>query len=301
MQSNQFLVHPNAIQNILNGTIDLDTDAMYATVFHADLVPTMAMLTYGDFAIASSGAITGATQANPVVITATAHGRATGDRVSIAGVVGMTQLNGNTYNITVIDANSYSLQSTVTGVNVDGTAFTAYTSGGTWTREYARVALTGQAIITSGQRYAFDCADITLGNPTSLTGKLYALFVGSAAAPVAGDLCVGWEFLNPQAGVLTSVTNANPAVATSNAHGLVNNDPVLIDSVDILDVDTLNRQIHLAAGVTANTFNLGTLDLSAAALPGRTGRWTKLNTTQVQTSLNSNFTITIPSNGLFAI
>lgn len=300
MNSNRFLLLPNAKQNIFNGTIDLDTNPMYAVALHADLVPTMAMLTYGDLAIASSGAITGATQANPVVITATAHGRVTGDRVSFAGIVGMTQLNGNTYNITVIDANSYSLQSAVTGVNVDGTAFTAYTSGGTWTRDYARVALTGQAIIASGQDRAFDCADIIFGNPITLTAKLYAVCVGSAAAPNAGDLCVGWELFNPTSGVITNVTNASPAVVTSNGHGLVNTDPVLIQGVDMIDIDTLNDDIHLAAGVTANTFELGTLNLAAASLVGRRGWWTKINSTGVSQSQNNEFKITIPANGLFA-
>lgn len=71
--------------------------------------------------------ITGATQANPCVITATGHGLRTGVQVTIASVGGMTQLNGNTYTITVIDANSFSLN----GVN--STGYGAYTSGGTAT------------------------------------------------------------------------------------------------------------------------------------------------------------------------
>jgi hypothetical protein len=69
--------------------------------------------------------ITGATQANPCVITSNGHGFRTGIQVTISGVGGMTQLNGNTYTITRIDANTFSLN----GVN--STAFGAYTSGGT--------------------------------------------------------------------------------------------------------------------------------------------------------------------------
>lgn len=71
--------------------------------------------------------ITGATKANPCVITATGHGFKTGVQVTIASVGGMTQLNGNTYTITRIDANSFSLD----GVN--STAYGTYTSGGTAT------------------------------------------------------------------------------------------------------------------------------------------------------------------------
>lgn len=41
--------------------------------------------------------ITGATQADPIVITAVAHGFSDGDQVKIDGVEGMTELNGNFY------------------------------------------------------------------------------------------------------------------------------------------------------------------------------------------------------------
>lgn len=72
--------------------------------------------------------ITGATQANPCVITAVAHGFANGDEVLISGVVGMTQLNGNTYTVAGVTANTFQLS------GVDSTAYTAYSSGGTAVR-----------------------------------------------------------------------------------------------------------------------------------------------------------------------
>lgn len=78
-------------------------------------------------------AITGATQANPCQITSAAHGMSTGDEIYIDTVVGMTQLNGRTVTITVSGANTYTLD----GVN--STAYTAYSSGGTSARTYARV------------------------------------------------------------------------------------------------------------------------------------------------------------------
>ena len=73
--------------------------------------------------------ITGATKANPCVITATSHGFATGDTVTISSVVGMIQLNTNRYIITKIDANSFSLND-LFGNPVDSTAFGTYVSGG---------------------------------------------------------------------------------------------------------------------------------------------------------------------------
>lgn len=71
--------------------------------------------------------ITGATAAYPVVITSASHGLSAGDRVTIASVGGMTELNGNTYTIEYITTNTFALK------GVDGSAFGAYTSGGTAT------------------------------------------------------------------------------------------------------------------------------------------------------------------------
>jgi hypothetical protein len=82
--------------------------------------------------------VTGATQANPCVLTlATTSGtRGTisgggnpaviGMQISLASVGGMTQLNGNTYTVTAVAGNSVT-------INVDSSAFSAFTSGGTAT------------------------------------------------------------------------------------------------------------------------------------------------------------------------
>jgi hypothetical protein len=75
--------------------------------------------------------ITGATAADPVVITTSAsHGLSDGESVYITGVAGMTQLNGRTFNITSLTATTFSIQNSA-GADVDGSAYTAYTSGGT--------------------------------------------------------------------------------------------------------------------------------------------------------------------------
>ena len=79
--------------------------------------------------------ITGATQASPVVITAVAHGYSTGDDVYLASIGGMTNLNGRTVRVTVLTANTFSIAD-YQGNSINGTAFTAYTSGGTAKRVY---------------------------------------------------------------------------------------------------------------------------------------------------------------------
>ena len=66
--------------------------------------------------------ITGATAANPAVLTV-ANSYNVGEVILITGVVGMTELNGNTYTITA------ATPTTIT-INVDSSGFTAYISGG---------------------------------------------------------------------------------------------------------------------------------------------------------------------------
>lgn len=93
--------------------------------------------------------ITGASQASPCVVTATAHGLTTGDRIVIQdnAVGGMVQLNGNGYQVTVLTANTVSLQD-YNGNDIDSSGFDAWTSGGELTRSRA----TGD-IETSAETY----------------------------------------------------------------------------------------------------------------------------------------------------
>ena len=77
--------------------------------------------------------ISGATKANPVVITATSHGFSNGDHVIIASVAGMTELNGVTGIVANKTTNTFELTD-VDGTNINSTGFTTYTSGGTASR-----------------------------------------------------------------------------------------------------------------------------------------------------------------------
>lgn len=74
--------------------------------------------------------ITGATQTNPVVISSTAHGFIDGDTVVITDVVGMTQLNAQTFTVTASSANAFSL------LGINGIPYAAYVSGGFATKKY---------------------------------------------------------------------------------------------------------------------------------------------------------------------
>lgn len=85
-------------------------------------------------ATGTAATISGVTQANPgVVTTSAAHNRAVGDPVTIAGIVGMTQLNGNTYTVNTVPTSTTLTLKDASGNVVDTSAFGAYVSGGTLT------------------------------------------------------------------------------------------------------------------------------------------------------------------------
>lgn len=74
--------------------------------------------------------ITAVTAANPVVVTAAAHGLSNGDLVDIVEVEGMTELNGNRYKVANKSADTFELTDPEDDSDIDGSAFTVYTSGG---------------------------------------------------------------------------------------------------------------------------------------------------------------------------
>ena len=101
--------------------------------------------------------ITGITQANPAVVTATAHSLPASSIVYVSGVAGMTEVNGKFYKIANELTNSFELTELHDGSNVDSTGFTAYTSGGT--AQYSTMAssqrndnieITGNIITATG-------------------------------------------------------------------------------------------------------------------------------------------------------
>lgn len=118
----------------------------------ADLNGNMYEVSPGLTCFTTAKAITGATAANPVQITAVAHGFATGDIIQLTSLGGITQLNSNLFKITVTGADTFTLN------GVDGTGFAAYTSGGSATRGdyYALNTSAKAADLTSGTTLATD-------------------------------------------------------------------------------------------------------------------------------------------------
>lgn len=114
----------------------------YRNLYYAHDHPTQPQWTadqaVGHFVQSSQPhAISGATNTNPIVITSSNHGLATGDRVFIYGVQGNTSANGSRV-VTRIDNDRFGLN------NIAGNG--VYTSGGTWVRGSFREALDGGSV-----------------------------------------------------------------------------------------------------------------------------------------------------------
>lgn len=89
----------------------------------------MRVLKDGGYVLEGAKSIEAATKANPGSIQITGHGYSTGDRVFATGAGGMTQLNGRFFDITVSDANNFT-------IGVDTSSYGTWTSGGSFARVY---------------------------------------------------------------------------------------------------------------------------------------------------------------------
>lgn len=243
--------------------------------------------------------ITGATQADPVVITATAHGYANGDEVFISGVSGMIELNGNRYVVANVAANTFELTDQVTGTNIDGTGFTAYVSGGEVARIYEIVTPYLQADLMElnfvqsadvmtivHQDYdirelsRFDHDDWTLA-PLSLGPTIAFPVNGSVIDNTTGsetryykvtaineDGEESLSHVSANSRVITNITQANPAVVTiSSAYSTAAHDSgeFYIEAVNgMTEVNGKRFQVNpLGGGATFTTFQLVGIDSTA--------------------------------------
>ncbi len=123
--------------NIKTSSIDFLFDASSPSPINVNMMMNTSANAQGNLLIGNNnvetsnsktGFVLGASQSNPCVIESKNHGLLNGAAISFEQVGGMTQLNGNSYTVTFLTTNTFSL-------NVDSTAFTTYTSGGYWEQE----------------------------------------------------------------------------------------------------------------------------------------------------------------------
>ncbi len=123
----------------------VNAGSTYANAVRGSITPGRSITAASWASTMPARTITGATRANPVVITSAAHGLQNGDGVYITGVNGMTQINNRRFVVAGRTTNTFQLQ----GVN--GSGYNNYTSGGT-----ARQCQTSQCeIVVTANNHGF--------------------------------------------------------------------------------------------------------------------------------------------------
>jgi len=127
-----------------------------------------------------TAAITGITQANPVVVTAPNHKLTSGVNVSITGVIGMLEVTTQTFYISVLSSSTFRLyKDNILTIPINGIGYSGYISSGTVNRillKDSNIAIgtnAGKNLIDGQQNFLF-------GNQIAknLTTGSYNFFVG---------------------------------------------------------------------------------------------------------------------------
>lgn len=172
------------------------------------------------YVLNSSTAITGATSANPIVVTAGSHGFSDGADVVIVSVVGMVELNAGMYTVENTTTNTVELTSQVTGNNINGTDYTAYSSAGTiadvfeLTTPYIQADLSTLKMVQSG-----NVLTITHPNyaPKDLTRSDHNVWALTGGATAGTGLTFAPTLAAPSTVSISTSTNTNFTVyETSN-------------------------------------------------------------------------------------
>src|SRR5882724_9795890 len=195
--------------------------------------------------------ITAITQANPGVITSTAHGYSNGDWIVISGVVGMVLLNGNTFIVAGVTANTYTLTDLFGNV-INTTSYGTYISGGTAARVYTIIS-PYQASEVFGIRYTQNVNQLYLCHPNY---PPYVLTLNSATNWTLAPITFGSTVTAP----------TGQTVATTLAAGAVNY-AYIITTVDSFGQESGPSAFAILANVTDIRSVAGSNTVTWTAVP----------------------------------
>ena len=231
--------------------------------------------------------ITAATQANPVVVSITAHGYSNGDHVFVSGVGGMTELNGRWFVVANKNAGDFELTSPYDGSNIDGTSFTTYTTGGDCGKvfeistPYAQADLdkltftqSADVMTITHSSYAIRELSRTGHNAWTLTQPTFAPSIPdptTVAVTVNGvDNDIYWKYkvtavkketfeeslagINSSGLTVISATAANPVNVNITSHNLDTGDEV--ELTGFTEMTEVNGRRFVITKVDANNFTL---------------------------------------------
>lgn len=205
-------------------------------------------------------AVDGATQANPVVITSTGHTFVAGDEIYISGVDGMTELNGRNFIVRNVAGNDYEIQD-LNSVNVDGTAYTAFSGVGIAVPPY-EVATPWAAADLFDIKYAQSGDVMTLVHPSYAPRELvrvdndtWNLGQIDLTPTVPFPTSIGHtEQTAKTTGTITAISKASTARVTDVAHGLSTGDEVSVTGVG--GMTQFNNFVYYVTRISADLFDV---------------------------------------------
>lgn len=159
--------------------------------------------------------VTGITRANPGVLSYTGTDPANGDEFEIAGVVGMTQVNGRRFRVANVNAgaDTFELQD-ISATNIDTSAYTAYSSAGTATRVYTLTTTYATADIFA-LKTAQSADTLYIAHPTYPPRKMTR--TGHAAWTITTIAFLDGPYLNTNATATTLTLSTTTGSVTVTA------------------------------------------------------------------------------------
>lgn len=265
-----------------------NTDQTYVLEFGNQY---MRVIRNGVYLTETAQNITAATKADPCVITITGHGYSNGDEVYITGVGGMTELNNRNFKVANVTSNTFSLQ-LMDGTDLDSSAYTTFTSGGTAAKIY-EITTPYVTADLSEIKYVQSADVVTLTHPSysqrklsrtghtswTLTTYTFAPDIdqpdgGSGSAGSAGSNSYRYRVTSianetfeeslpgyEATGTITAITKANPAQVTVTSHGYSTGDEVYISGVG--GMVEITDGIYTITKVDADNFTLDGIDSTA--------------------------------------
>lgn len=197
--------------------------------------------------------ITGITQANPGVVTTGTHGYSDGDQVFISSVAGMTEVNGLYFIVANKTATTFELTD-IDGTNVDTSAYTAYSSGGTSGKVYE---------VDTPYTEANDLFELEIDQKADVAYIAHRYYLPrelTRTAHNAWTLTLQTRTSDPLTAqsTITGITQADPGVVTSASHPYSDGDVVVIETV--VGMTEVNGQPYIVANSATNTFELTDLN-----------------------------------------
>lgn len=195
-------------------------------------------------------AITSSTDATPIVVTATAHGLATGDRVLIYGHTTNVAANG-IFRVTRLSSSTFSLQDEFSGASIAGSGAGAGSSG--------ILVAAPPVLLVSGFR------NIVIQVSTSGTATTTLKIAGSTGKPEASSqTSPRYDFMNMGATVspanpysFLQIINLDTAAAVNGATGIV------VAGTDINNQYEINTNVMKYVTVFPITWTQGAITVKA--------------------------------------